>query len=221
VTMIRLGAGDVLFLKGEQFDQEDLLAALAPLGLEAFLTTRAELAEQEVRRIVIEQGLSALWQTVILEEALLPRTPDVPALVAVLKEMLQRLAPKSEFIVVDRFLLPKPARRPGDYVDTLLEVLEPAVSQVHQLLVITAEDHDAQLRADLEQRLQALHPECRFQYRCSDKFHDRFWIADRDRGLFVGTSPNGLGRRYALADYLATDDVLEIVTALESEGLLG
>lgn len=221
MTMIRLGAGEVLFLKGDQFDLEDLLAVLAPLGLEAFLTTRAELAEVDVRRILLEQGLSALWRTVVFEEAVLPRTPDVPALVAVLREMLQRLAPESDFIVVDRFLFPSKERCPADYLNTLLEVLEPVVRGVRKLLVITSQDHNVQLRAELEERLRISHPGCRFRHCCSENFHDRFWIADRSRGLFVGTSPNGLGIRYALADYLATDDVQEIVTALENEGLLG
>jgi hypothetical protein len=36
----------------------------------------------------------------------------------------------------------------------------------------------------------------------SSEFHDRFWIADGARGLFVG---NGLGKRYALADYLSLE----------------
>lgn len=220
MTMIRLGAGEVLFLKGEQFDLENLLTVLAPLGLEAFLTTRAELVEVDVRRILLEQGLSTLWQTVVFEEEVLPRTPDVPALVAVLREMLEQLAPESDFIVVDRFLFPREKRCPNGYLDTLLEVLEPVVRGVRKLLVITSQDHNAQLRAELEERLRISYPGCRFTHCCSENFHDRFWIADRSQGLFVGASLNGLGLRYALADYLATDDVQEIVRALENDGLL-
>lgn len=218
MTMIPLGAGDVLFLKGDQFDLEELLAVLSPLGLEAFLTTRAELAEEEIRRTLVERGISSIWQTVIFQEALLPRTPDVPALVAILREMLERLTPKSEFVVVDRYLFSK--QYSSDYLDTLVEVLEPVVRGVQELRVITSPNHDVQLRHALEQRLRDLNPGCHFKLCCSERFHDRFWIADGDRGLFVGTSLNGLGCRYALADKLAADDVCQIMAALESEGLL-
>jgi hypothetical protein len=63
MTMIPLKAGEVLFLKGDQFELEELLAVLAPLGLEAFLTTRAKLAEAEIRRTLVERGISSVWQT--------------------------------------------------------------------------------------------------------------------------------------------------------------
>lgn len=134
--------------------------------------------------------------------------------------MLERLTPKSEFVVVDRYLLPKQPC-PTDYLDTLVQVLEPAVRGVKELLVVTSKKHNARLRHALEQRLRALNPGCRFRHCCSENFHDRFWIADRAQGLFVGTSLNGLGRRYALADKLAADDVRQIMAALASEGLLG
>ena len=219
--MIPLDGGRVLILKGKGgFDPGELSEALAPLGFEAFLTTRAELAEAEIRRILVEQGIGSVWQTVVFQEALLPQARDLPPLVAVLKKMLERLAPGSDFTIVDRFLFPDTEHCPGDYLDTLLEVLEPVVSRSQQLLVVTSPNHNADLRKDLEHRLRASYPSCRFRHSCSESFHDRFWIADRARGLFVGTSPNGLGLRYALVDYLASDDVREVMAALESEGLL-
>jgi hypothetical protein len=220
--MIPLDNGQVLFLKGrDEFDPVELIRVLEPLGFEPFITTRAELAEAEIRRILLERGISNIWQTVIFQEALLPRTPDVPALVAILREMLERLTPESEFVIVDRYLFPEEKRCPSDYLDTLVQVLEPAVRRVRQLLVVTSKEHNARLRHALEERLRALNPGCRFRHCCSENFHDRFWIADKTRGPFVGTSLNGLGRRYALADYLAADDVREITAALASEGILG
>jgi hypothetical protein len=220
--MVPLDNGQVLFLKGrDEYDPVELSRVLEPLGFGPFITTRAELAEAEIKRILLERGMSSVWQTVIFQEALLPRTPDVPALVAILKGMVERLSPESDFVVVDRYLFPDEKRCSGDYLDGLVEVLDPAVRRVKELLVVTSEKHNASLRCALEQRLRALNPGCRFRHCCSENFHDRFWIADRGRGLFLGTSLNGLGSRYALVDKLAHDDVQEIVAALVSEGLLG
>jgi hypothetical protein len=54
----------------------------------------------------------------------------------------------------------------------------------------------------------------------SEKFHDRFWLADGARGLVVGTSLNGLGKRYALVDFMQPSDVRDVVQALKTEGFL-
>ena len=73
---------------------------------------------------------------------------------------------------------------------------------------------------DLRRQLGRTEREIKLVLRTSENFHDRFWIADRSRGLFVGTSPNGIGKRYALADYMDADDVKTIVDALALERLL-
>lgn len=148
----------------------------------------------------------------------MPPTPDVPALVAVLKGMLHKPAPERDFVIVDRYLFPK--QRPDDYLDTLFETIEPVVRRTRQLLVVTSPRYDDLLLHELRQQLHALYPDCRFAHRSSESFHDRFWIADKERGLFLGTSLNGLGRRYALVDYMASSDVQEIIAALRAEGLM-
>jgi hypothetical protein len=131
--------------------------------------------------------------------------------------MLKRLAPADELIVVDRFLLPRSA---ADSVDNVMSLLEPVVDDLGRLVLVTAERHDERQFRTLRNRVRGRSHNCDVVLRLSDDFHDRFWIADRDRGLFVGTSPNGLGVRYALADYLESGDVIEVVEALRREHLL-
>ena len=53
-------------------------------------------------------------------------------------------------------------------------------------------------------------------------FHDRFWLFFSERitsaaGLFVGTSLNGFGKKYALLDYLREDDALEIACEIKNK----
>jgi len=53
--MIPLDSGQVLFLKGrDEFDPVELTRVLDPLGFEPFITTRAELAEAEIKRVLLE-----------------------------------------------------------------------------------------------------------------------------------------------------------------------
>lgn len=45
----------------------------------------------------------------------------------------------------------------------------------------------------------------------SDAFHDRFWIANGNKGFISGTSLNGVGKRYSLIEILSEEDVTSIM----------
>jgi hypothetical protein len=101
-----LGKDDVLFLTGvdelPECEPQDVSRLLEPLGLKVSITTRCALAEGEIKRLLFEKGVSYLWQLSKLREDVLPRTPHVPALLSVLRNMIRRIAPTEELIIVDR-----------------------------------------------------------------------------------------------------------------------
>jgi hypothetical protein len=59
-----------------------------------------------------------------------------------------------------------------------------------------------------------MNPHISVEHSKSKYFHDRFWIADDLRGIFVGTSLNGLGKKYALVDNIRDSDTNSIVEEL-------
>lgn len=215
---------EILFLKGKTDSISDgqsrdqLLLALRPFGLDAFVTSRFKLVEAEIKKLILDKGVSFVWQLVKLQESLLSRTKNLPALVAVLRGMMEKLDPKRDFIVIDRYLIPNHIK-PG-YLDVLVSVLEPITTRVEQITFITSQEYSAETLVELQKRLKAATPACKVAHRTSDAFHDRFWIADRERGLFVGASLNGIGLRYALADYMNSRDVGDIVKTLKQERLV-
>jgi hypothetical protein len=218
-NMAPLREDEYIILTGAtEFDPQALLAAVEPLGFEPHIGSRSALAEWELKRLVHEKGVSYVWRLVELQEAVLPQSHDLPAIVALLANMLSRLTPTQEFVIVDRFLLAKP--KSADYLNTLVSLLGPASQTVAQITLVTGKNHDAQLLTDLVSQLLRPGSKCQIAHQISETFHDRFWIADRQRGLFIGTSLNGIGIRYALADYMDENDVQEIVSALVAEGLL-
>lgn len=210
---------ELLVLKGaSEFDLDLLMAAVEPFGLEPYIGTRFALIQSELRHLVENKGVSYVWRLARQTEAVLPCTEDKAAIVTLLARMLNQLSPTQDFVIVDRFLLPK--SRPSDYLDTLVSILTPIVRTVCCLTLVTSSKFVPQLLDDLVVRITLLGSECQIVHRTSDIFHDRFWIADRQRGLFVGTSLNGIGRRYALVDYMRERDVRHIIKVLVSEGLL-
>lgn len=217
---IPLRDDDVLLLRGPKtFDPQELTRVLEPLGFKAFLSSRFAAVEDELKRLIIEKGVSYVWRLVRLQEAVLPPSPvDRPGLLKLLDEMLAKLAPSREFAVIDAYLLP--TKTPPGYLADVLSLLEPIASGVVSLSLITSEKYDAQLLRDLKTSLAASCPSCQVIHSVTDRYHDRFWIADQARAIFVGTSLNGIGRRYAIADYMVESDVIEVVSDLKANGLL-
>jgi hypothetical protein len=211
-----IGQDHVVFLTGiPQCEPSDLARLVETVGLRASIATRYQLVEHEIKQLLLEKGISYLWQLVNLREDVLPRTPDRPALLKVLAGMLGRIAPTNELIIVDRYILPKTCT---DCLDTLTSLLSPILPSGARIVLVTSKQCDAGLVTGLRERFKDSNRQV--ELRISENFHDRFWIADRSRGLFVGTSLNGLGIRYALADYMDESDAKAIVEALSVEGLL-
>ena len=54
-----------------------------------------------------------------------------------------------------------------------------------------------------------------------DEFHDRFWVGiDNRKGVVLGTSLNGIGKKIALVDILKKSDVDAIIDELKIAGLV-
>jgi hypothetical protein len=147
-----LGKDHVLLLTGiPKCEPGDLARLVEPLGLKGSITTRYDLAEREIKRLLIEEGVSYLWQLVKLQEDILPRTPDLPALLAVLRNMLHRIRPTEELIIVDRFLLPRAC---PDCLDTLTYLISPIPDSVSRIVLVTRKEYDEQLLNDLRTALK-------------------------------------------------------------------
>jgi hypothetical protein len=183
-----------------------------------WLVERSSLAEAEMKRLLTEQGVTYVWRLVRLQEAVVPQTKNVEPLVRVLESMLANLAPSQDFVIVDRYLFSK-GSDPG-YPALLASLLAPIARAVRRIKFIMGPGSDSTLLKRVQEFLLAEAPSLSVVHDISNDFHDRFWLADQSRGLFLGTSLNGLGKRYALVDYMAPHDVREIVDSLRTRGLL-
>jgi hypothetical protein len=219
MNRIELRGDDVLILHGsDSFNPQELNRVLEPLGFEAYVGTRFSIAEAEIKQLLVTEGISGLWRKIPLREAVLPGPVDDRApLLRLLAEMIRRLAAERDFVIVDPYLLPNEPR--GDYLYELIGLLELVAARVARLHLVTMQFNE-RLFGELSEELAERCPHCAVTHVRSRRYHDRFWMADESRGLFVGTSLNGVGRRYALADFLDSNDVAEIIGDLRTEGLL-
>lgn len=71
----------------------------------------------------------------------------------------------------------------------------------------------------VEAAIIAVEPSSEVRVVHSSDFHDRFWIADRKRGVIVGTSLNKIGRKVFFVDALSTSDTTDVVAEVERPGV--
>jgi hypothetical protein len=158
-----------------------------------------------------------------IDEALMRRGASPDVLAAFVNGMLRGLSSSpSELIIVDPFFFKRSNQTPPNYADIIDGLWAGVVESVSSLVIVT--DHtafvDPGLVKDACSRALARNPKVRFKRVTTDAFHDRFWIVDRSKGLFLGTSANSLGYKYALADRLEDADVADIIAELIALRLL-
>ena len=88
-----------------------------------------------------------------------------------------------------------------EYFNTFGEIFGPVVPKIGSIRFITNPEYNVALYEDTQQILTEMNPKISCSHKTTTDFHDRFWIADEKKGLFIGTSLNGIGRnmRYPIS----------------------
>jgi hypothetical protein len=195
------------------------------LGLELRIINLHSYAFEECKRLLETQGISSIMSTVRIQEGVIPRVTNGHhnhTIVDLLHDQLTRLFPVDEIIIVDNYIFPKISDtiEKRDYLQLFEDIFTPVVKNIKTIKFITLPKYNHDLYLEFKDLLLAMNPSLDVFCKMSDEFHDRFWIADRSKGLFIGTSLNGIGKRYALIDMVRDDDTAEILSILEKLNLI-
>ena len=155
------------------------------------------------------------------EELTTPRTPTNKIISSLIK-YLENIGIDKELIIIDPYFFAPSAGT--DYFTTVSEILSPFLNTLKELRIVTASNGQAfssETKNGIESELQKISPSLEVHHSNSNNLHDRFWISNkRKKGILTGTSLNGLGKKYAIVDYIKEEDVANIVSAFEGEGLI-
>lgn len=171
---------------------------------------------------IVEHGLTTyLEMDLILEDLTTPRTqPD--RVEEIIVKFLTNIGLDGELIIVDPYFFAP--RVDATYVTRLCNIMTPFISTLQNIRIVTASHsraYSANSKNLVLNGLAALSSSLNVSHTQSNELHDRFWISNnREKGILTGTSLNGLGRKYAVIDYLQDEDVKEIVTDLHSQNLI-
>lgn len=117
----------------------------------------------------------------------------------------------NELIIVDPYFF---SSEENDYCDLLASILNQ--SKARKIIVVTDKHNCKQVSNNkISNKMNKV-----LEVKYSNCFHDRFWIANRKKGFYTGTSFNGIGKKISLINMLPQDDVKDIIDELSTQLLI-
>jgi hypothetical protein len=167
-----------------------------------------------------KHGLTSYLRREMIEEAIVPPKQPRNQVEELVKRFIQEINVTDELIVVDPYFFA--ATRDAAYPSLIESVLQPVLPTLTNIDIVTlAGKVDSTVKTAIIGKLTARNKTTTISHVTSNAFHDRFWINPQAmKGFVMGTSLNGLGKRYALLDHLQQSDVKEVIDALAKESLI-
>ena len=177
---------------------------------------RADYSEEEVQAQLEDRGPSSFLDVTWLEEDISPKAAP-PTAAARLATRLHKLAPKTDLIITDPYLFTSSRKKDAAaYAASVGTILGPALSSGLRITaIVDPRNTDTNVQAAVEAELRTHAENLHLEVVTSEDFHDRFWIADRSRGLIIGASLNKIGRKIFFVDELSTGDVVSVLEEVD------
>ena len=164
--------------------------------------------QEEARSLLLEKGCTAILTSQQLNEEVLPDSTPRNAIIDTLRYKIDQCFPSQTLLIVDPYLFP--TNPDPDYLADLIQIFDKSLRSCSRLEIATMSNRNTSLERQAHAQISRVNPNILISTKYTNVFHDRLWITDEARGVFVGTSLNGVGRRYAVVDWLSEDDAIEI-----------
>lgn len=160
-----------------------------------------------IQQYIIEHGLSSLFYNHATCDAIMHpgfRTDEIEAIVL---GIMSKLDGVRHLLIIDAFFY-------DDNPDCLhlLEKIVMSMSSKLEKVTIITHGKRVSMRPGTHNVFSTVVPGIWINDVVTEDFHDRYWIdVENTKGVMVGTSLNGIGKKIAMVDYLNIADTREIV----------
>lgn len=177
------------------------------LGLEIRIVQMDWFDYEKCQQLIINEGITSFMSMVTIKEDIMHVTKYRGSIGDMLRNQLEDLSPSKEIIIVDGYIFkPQKHEEPKDHLKFFTDIFSPTIRNIKHINFITDPEYPKDIYDYFKKTLIELNPQLTVDCNTTKKFHDRFWIADRTKGLVIGTSLNGIGNKYALFDKLQDKD---------------
>lgn len=181
------------------------------------LFQRADYSLEEIQERLVEEGPSSFLNMTSLQHDISPKEQPKTAEQR-MSDRMSKLAPVDDLIITDPYLFTGSRKRDSDiYAASVVGMIAPALAKGLRITaIVSPSQNDDTVRTAVLDQLHARGQDFDIKVVESHDFHDRFWIADRARGLVVGTSLNKIGSRIFFVDELSTSDVAAVLAEVDA-----
>lgn len=220
--------GIILILNPEDVDLERLVVNVANSEEAPDIYLVNDINSYCAKRLkddLIENGTSSVLSKELLAEVLVKPSQNPTPLIALISQKLASLSPNKSLTIVDPFFFSSGyISSSANYVQMFEQAISKIASNISEINFVTLPQSDgrfeSQLHSAIVNHLKTNHSHITSKHSGTKDFHDRFWLVDDLKGLFVGTSLNSIGNKYFLVDNLKPKDAQDVVSELQKNGLI-
>lgn len=189
----------------------------ARLGYEMPFSTK-QYSLEDVQDILRAEGPSSFLRLVRVQEDISPKAPP-QTVEQWMARRLARLAPTDDLLIIDPYLLPeRPYPTAEEYGQRVADLIAPLLGEAARVTAVVNNRMNTTVESVVSAAIAVVRPNATITTIRSEDFHDRFWIADRSRGVILGSSLNKIGTKIFFMDGLSDADVKAIVQEAQAIG---
>lgn len=168
---------------------------------------------------LFESGLTNVINPEQYSEALGTPYDTRTDIIHTIGKYLKRIILSDHLVIVDNYIFWGENKKES-YTNFILDIFRDYIPKLQKITFVTNKRHyDKELHNTISEGFLNVKKHISIDTKFSDNFHDRLWVCG-DRGIFVGTSLNGIGQKYSLIDYIKREDLSAIHSALRTEKLI-
>ncbi len=161
----------------------------------------------DIQQYIVEHGLSSLFYNHLTCDAIMDPGFKTDEIESIVLGIMSKLDGVKHLLIIDAFFY-------DDKHDCLLlleKIVRSMSSKLEKVTLITGGKRVSS-RPAMHNIFSKVVPGIQINDVVNDYFHDRYWIdVESTKGVMVGTSLNGIGKRVAMIDYANPADSREIV----------
>ncbi|MFM0025306.1 hypothetical protein PQR70_03365 [Paraburkholderia madseniana] len=176
--------------------------------LSHFLVARMDAinVREYFREYIVENGISSLFNFSLTCDAVMHGGIHVDEIFDLILQFFDKLKGVKDLFIIDPYFY-------SDDPDcvALFGKMMSAISEELRSVTFFTNGRKSNKKSAMHSVLQKVAPKASIDDVVTDEFHDRFWVdAEKNVGIVMGTSLNGIGKKIALIDHLSEYDARDI-----------
>lgn len=170
--------------------------------------------EEIYREEILKNGFMRFLSGYAAMEGVISPSISIDEIESIFRKFVEGICVSSQLIVIDPYFFAE--NKVYDIYDLFFRILSTASGALKKMIIV--HDNNKVNKGAVEyfsKKLSEKYPKAVLVRAVTNTFHDRFWINPvAGKGIIVGTSLNGIGKKISVVDKLSDSDTKNIILEL-------